>query len=292
MPGEDRGSVISPMRNRALLALVVTTTLALGLLAGQPHAEPPATRGNTRTDGERLLFSARWNGIPVAHAELVIAPAHDAPRRAVHLRGNARTNAFLDLFWRMRDRFDAVVPIDPTTPGTFYLAQNENSRLRETWIERDDTHDRLVGRLERPGKRLRLGKAELHSTLHDPASIAYVVKHLPATVDEPQTYEVFEGWKVYTMQVTPEGEEDIYLMGRRWRARKLHLGLTLVPRSEVERRKNKQPKIQHADVWISADDDRVPLRMVAGTWWGRVTIAITKREPANTNREPTRAAPA
>jgi len=264
------------MRHRTLPALVVGTILALGFLASGLSADtasPPA-------DGERFLFSARWNGIPVARAELVITPEHGTPQRTVHLRGKARTNAFLDLFWRMRNSFDATVPIDPTTPGRFYLAQNENSRRRQTWIERDDAHARLIGRLERPGRKTRHGEAELHSTLHDPASIAYLVKHLPGDFDTPRTYEVFEGWKVYTMKVTPEGEEDIYLMGRRWRARKLRLGLALVPRTEVQRRKNKQPKIQHAELWISADDERVLLRMVAGTWWGRVTIAITGREPA------------
>ncbi len=274
------------MRYRTLLALSVALILTSGPLARGPAADTAAPRAPTADNGERFLFSARWNGIPVAHAELVIAPDRDAPGRAVHLRGKARTNAFLDLFWRMRNSFDAVVPIDPTAPGTFYLAQDENSRRRRTWIERDDTHARLIGRLERPGRKPRHGEAELHGALHDPASIAYVVKHLPTNIHAPQTYEVFEGWKVYTMTVTPTGEEDIYLMGRRWRARKLHLGLALVPRTEVERRKNKQPKIQHADLWISADDERVLLRMVAGTWWGRVTIAITGREPAGTPAPP------
>lgn len=269
------------MLSRTLPAVAVATVLVLGAVAVGPHAGAARAFSDAIADGERFLFSARWNGIPVANAELVIAPDRDEPRRAVHLRGKARTNAFLDLFWRMRNSFDAVVPVDPTTPGTFYLAQNENSRRRETWIERDDTHARLVGRLERPGKKTRHGEAELHGTLHDPASIAYLVKHLPTDVDAPQTYEVFEGRKVYRMEVAPDGEEDIHVMGRPWRARKLHLGLTLVPRTERQRRKNQQPKVQHADLWISADDERVLLRMVAGTWWGRVTIAITGREPAS-----------
>ena len=133
--------------------------------------------------------------------------------------------------------------------------------------------------MERPGKKTRHGEADLHASLHDPASISYLIKHLPTDLHDTRTYEVFEGYKVYRMTVTPAGEEDVQVMSRTWRARKLDLGLELVPRTERQRRKNKQPKIQRATLWISTDDERVLLKMVAGTWWGRVTIAATGREP-------------
>ena len=120
------------MPSRTLAAVLVATALGLALVATAPV--PGAARVlHDASRGERFLFGAWWNGIPVANAHLMIAPDRDAPARAVHLSGRARTNAFLDLFWRMRNSFDAVVPVDPTTgPGTFYLEQNENTRRRET----------------------------------------------------------------------------------------------------------------------------------------------------------------
>jgi hypothetical protein len=269
------------MQRPRLSTCVVVVALLLGPSVLVPRAESARTLGAPSAAGDLYRYGASWNGIPVASAQLLIAPDAGTLQPAVRLHGSARTSAFLDLFWRMRDRFDAVVPIDPPAPGTFYLAQDENSRRRETFIARDTDSDRLVGRMERPGKKTRHGAAELRRGLHDPASVAYLIRTLPADVRTPQTYDVFEGWKVYRLRVTPVGEDELDALGRTWRARKLHLGLTLVPRDDLPAKKRKPPKVQRADLWISDDDDRVLLRMEAGTWWGRVTIALTGRGPAD-----------
>jgi Protein of unknown function (DUF3108) len=267
-------------RRRTPLAVALALAALVGLVALGPLAGLARTASSgaavPAAPGDRYLYRASWNGIPVARAELVIAPEQGAGGAAVRLTGKARTNEFLDLFWRMRDRFDAVVATDPPAPGSFYLVQDENRRRRETWIERDQTRARLLGTLERRGKEPRRATVELHQRLHDPASVAYLIRTLPAGVTEPHTYEVFEGWKIYEMTVTPAGEETITALGRAWRARRLDLGLELVPRDDRPG-KNRPPKVQRAAVWVSADAERVLLRMQAPTFWGTVSIDIVGR---------------
>jgi hypothetical protein len=261
-------------RHTTLVPAVLALLLALAGTSGGTAAPAPAPAAVRPSDdaATRYLYRATWNGIPVARAELAIAPADGAAGRAVRLRGSARTNRFLDLFWRMRDRFDAVVAVDPPAPDTFFLLQNENRRRRETTIRRDQS--RLVGRLERPGKKTKHGEAALHRALHDPASISYLIRTLPADVREPRSYEVFEGRKIYRLIVTPRGREPLAALGRTWDALKLHLDLELVPHHDLPPEKNKPPKVQRADLWVAAGAERVLLRMEAPTFWGWVAIQV------------------
>src|SRR5882724_10983938 len=107
------------MRLTIVLALVFAATG--GLLTSTRRGTPaPAVPSAT----ERLRYRATWNGVPVARAELLIAPTRD---KTVDLKGRAETNEALDLLWRMRDSFEATVATAPPRPDRFLLHQHENS---------------------------------------------------------------------------------------------------------------------------------------------------------------------
>ena len=282
--------------------------IAAGRLAAASAPDPaPGTRVATRGDSaaEHLRYVATWNGLPVARAELEIIP--DAARRRdgqvtvvpeeapagapggapavpVMLRGKAETNEVLDLLWKMRDSFEATIATGPPRPGHFVLRQRENSRRRETTIVHDPRRGKLVGERRKRGKLRRSTAIPLHRRLHDPASLAYLIRSLPPELDAPQAYEVFEGTKIYRLAVTPAGVSEITALGRDWQARKLELALSLVPTDEDDgdTARRREPtsaadKVQRAEVWISTGPERLPLRMQARTFWGWVGIHLIGR---------------
>ncbi len=268
--------------------------MPLALALADAAARPPRPRAGTTSGAaaapraERLRYAATWNGIPVADAELLVQPAHDT----VVLRARAATNEALDLLWRMRDSVDATVRADPVGPLRFALHQNENDRRHETTIVTGA--GRMVATVERRHRKPRHADVALTPALHDPASVAYLIRSLPADLAHPVAYQVLAGTKVYTVGVAPAGTERIAVADRTWRARRLHLTLHLVPvdvesapapqpvaaegdRLPPDERRAGQATVQEADLWLSAGPERLPLQMRAETLWGWVTIALASR---------------
>ena len=244
---------------------------------------------------ERLRYHATWNAIPVANAELLVQP--QPGRASIVLRGRAETNEVLDLLWTMRDSFEATVGDSPVTPRRFVLHQNENGRRRDTTIVTDGS--RLVATLERPHRPTRRAEVPRAPRLHDPASVAYLIRTLPTELDQRPTYQVLAGTKIYELTVAPAGAERVDVADRTWRARRFHLTLQLEPRDvettsaqrddpkerndrnerddDRDRTQWRELKVQEADLWISTGPERLPLRMTARTFWGWVTVELVGR---------------
>jgi hypothetical protein len=183
------------------------------------------------------------------------------------------------------------------------LHQNENGRRRETTIVAGAT--RLVATLQRSHHPPRHADVALTPSLHDPASVAYLIRSLPADLAGTTSYQVLEGTKIYTITVTPAGTERIDVADRTWQARHLRLTLQLVPTVDLEptsapesarpelappgasadvtradtrnHAREAQPPVQEADLWLSAGPERLPLRMRAETFWGWVSVELMER---------------
>ncbi len=250
-------------------SLLLAVSLALAVAVG------PGTSASAAARSERLLYSASWNAVPVARAELTIE-TEDGVASAVHLRGRAETNEVLDLLWRMRDSFEATVATAPPGPRRFVLRQHENRHRRETTITRDDGRHVLTGRKRKPGRPGRSAEIPVRDRVHDPASVGYLIRTLPPELDQAQRYEVFTGTKSYVLSVRPAGEEVVSALGQRWRARRLKLALAPVPTGEPSTR-HAQPKIQEADLWVSSGSERLPLRLEGFTLWGYVAVQLVGR---------------
>ncbi len=277
------------MRWAALLA--VSITLA-GVGAGSPsgqdalaragraHAAPPRER---QTAPEQLRYQALWNGVPVARAELSITPSSRRNGGAVDLAGRAETNEALDLLWRMRDGFEATVATSPPAPSRFLLRQHENERRRETSITADPARRVLVGSKKKHGRAARVSTVPLARDVHDPASLAYLIRTRGPELHARETYRVFTGTKTNEVTVTPAGDETIVVIGRSWRTRKLHLALRL----DDSKTGGMPPRIQEADLWISSGPERLPLRLQGSTDWGWVVIELVGRGAAPRNADAT-----
>jgi hypothetical protein len=247
--------------------LLVTTAVRSAALPPDISAAAPP---------QRLVYSATWNAIPVARGELTIEPAvGDA--EAVRLAGRAETMPVLDLLWRMRDGFEATVDTTPPAPRQYVLRQHENRHRRETTVLRDDGVRRLLGKKQRPGKATVSATTNLYAGLHDPASIAYLLRSLPPELANPQTFDVFTGTKTFRLTVRSLGDESIRVLGRQFTARHLTLAVPLTSLEETAAGPAPAPYVQTGDLWISTDAEHLPLRLSGRTYWGWVTVQLVGR---------------
>ena len=78
------------------------------IVAGIARADATAMSGPAFQPGERLTFVLKWTIIPAGEAVLEVLPReHMAGRDAYHFVLTARSNAFVDAFYMVRDRVDA-----------------------------------------------------------------------------------------------------------------------------------------------------------------------------------------
>jgi hypothetical protein len=65
--------------------------------------------------GEKLTFQVKWSFIPAGEAVIEVLPVETLNGvRAYHFVMIARTNAFADLFYKVRDRIDAYTDTEMT----------------------------------------------------------------------------------------------------------------------------------------------------------------------------------
>lgn len=252
------------MRLRFVIALAVLVA-SRAVSAVAPSAAPSET-------AQHLFYSASWNALPVARAELTIEP-DTTGAGTVRLAGHAETLPLLDVLWRMRDSFEATVATAPPAPRRWVLRQHENDKRSTSTVVRDDGGERLLGTMEKLGKATRSAAMAATPRVHDPASLAYLLRSLPPDLADAATFDVFIGTKTYRLAARAVGDESVTVAGRAWPARRLHLALGLVPIDEGGMT-TLQPKIQSADLWVSTGPERLPLRLTCWTYWGYVSVQL------------------
>lgn len=94
-------------RRAAVWTRVAWGAIWLGM-AGAAWAEDPSVEIQAFKPGERLTFVLKWTIIPAGEATLEVLPqGHVDGREARHFVLTARSNAFVDAFYMVRDRIDA-----------------------------------------------------------------------------------------------------------------------------------------------------------------------------------------
>ncbi|MFH2100071.1 MAG: DUF3108 domain-containing protein, partial [Pseudomonadota bacterium] len=90
-----------PMRRIAALAV-----LALFLAPGGTSAQDPGQV--CFFPGERLTYDIKWSIFPAGRVVLEVLPDEEMDGRTVrHFAMTAKTNSFVDAFYKVRDRVDA-----------------------------------------------------------------------------------------------------------------------------------------------------------------------------------------
>ena len=245
------------------LALVIvsgiatfTTVPAVCIL---PETSPPFT------PGERLVFSLNWQGISAGKAELTIMPITTlSGEPAYHFVLTARTNGFIDNFYKVRNRFEAFADMTLTRSLLFKRNQREGDFRREV----DVRFDWERGEAQYATKTKTRAPIPLEDGTFDPLSVLFYVRTLSFIEGAEVKRYVTDGKKnvegvmriVKREKITvPAGTYDTYLVK---------------PDTKDIGGVFKKSKNATISLWLTADHLRMPVKIkskvAVGSFYGEL----------------------
>jgi Protein of unknown function (DUF3108) len=251
------------MGRAASTPTVVPTPLALPNTIDVPDYKPGAFPFH---DNEELIYQASWLGIPAADARILVH--HNGP---AIWRGEAwiKTNKLVDILFKMRDYLREDFGADGLAPREMVITQHEN-RQNNLYRVTFDPAEHMVTMVKR-NRRGHIEKRRFHA--HNPCfpfSGSMLALSQSLNVGDRYTFDVFGGSNRYVIDFsvarrerisTPLGQID---------------ALRVVPRVLYLANNDERKTAREVTVWISADQRRLPLRIEASAFIGKLRIDLLR----------------
>ncbi|GAK50052.1 hypothetical protein U14_01277 [Candidatus Moduliflexus flocculans] len=248
----------------AALAVVsgLATLIIVPAASITPDMSPPFT------PGERLVFSLNWQGISAGKAELITMPITTlSGEPAYHFVLTARTNGFIDNFYKVRNRFEAFADMTLTRSLLFKRNQREGDFRRDV-----DVHfDWKRGEAQYTTKTKKRAPIPLEDGTFDPLSVLFYVRTLSFAEGAEVKRYVTDGKKsvegvmriVKREKITvPAGTYDTYLVK---------------PDTKDIGGVFKKSKDATISLWLTADYRRLPVKIkskvAVGSFYGELEKA-------------------
>lgn len=240
-------------------------TLCLLLLAAAGGANPLPF-----APGEMLHYEVRWEEVPVAQVSLEVgslgqirgAPVH-------HFIFRARSYPVLDALYPVDGSIEAFADWGLTRSLGMEKDMREGWRRRVYRIEFD--WERGLASYVKGEKTRRT--APLPAGTLDVLSILYYVRSLPLEEGLEMTRPLSSGKKTYQIDARVLRKETIKVGGRPWPAYLIE--------PDVRQTGGVFEKSSHAEflLWISADERRIPLRVMSKVWVGAFIAELAAVPP-------------
>lgn len=223
--------------------------------------------------GEKLTYELRWGIIPAGKATLEVLPfkiVNNIP--AYHFVVTAESNDFVDIFYKVRDRIDAYADIDMTRSVLYQKKQHEGKSKRDILVNFNWENNTAI--YSNFGKQL--DPISLMSGTFDPLSAFYFTRFSEFEDNMLIQRPITDGKKNVMGKVKVIGKETIKSGDKEYE--------TFLIEPELEHvkgvfEKSKNAKIQ---IWISADNRRIPIRIksevVVGSFVGEL-VSVTEGDP-------------
>lgn len=204
------------------------------------------------TVGEKLTYQLRWGVIPAGEAHLEVLPNEIINGvEGRHFRMTARTNSFVDVFYRVRDRVDGYTDLPVTRSLHYEKKQREGSRKRDIVVKFDwEANTAQYFNFGEFKPVIPLGEG-----VFDPFSVLYYCRLFNFDTNEDIVRLVTDGKKTITGVAKFKGRESIEINGTTYD--------TFLVEPQIEHisgvfKKSKNAKIQ---IWFTADDRRIPVKI-------------------------------
>ena len=258
----NRGHIGTRFLSGALLLLCMT------FVAPTPGVLAETDLGLPFSPGEKLTFLLRWGIIPAGEATLAVHPVTEIDgEQANHFVLTARTNDFVDVFYKVRQRIDAFADIDMNRS----LLYREVHTVHQT---RRDAEIRFNWK-KMKAQYVNFGKAEkpirISPGAFDPLSVFYFSRLFDPGQRDFLERPVTDGKKCVIGRATIVRRETIEVEDRTYD--------TYLVEPELKEvggvfKKSRDAKIQ---VWVTADEHRIPVRIrskvVIGSFTGDLISA-------------------
>lgn len=225
-----------------LLLLVAAHTTLWGHATTMPFAP-----------GEKLEYVLRWENVPAGSASLEVLPITDIDgEKAYHFVMTVRSNRFIDMFYKVRDRIDAFSDIKMTRSLQYRKKQHEGRHKRDEVVlfdwQNNLAHYTNFGEKKEP--------ISLEEGSFDPLSAFYFTRTTPFEAGNEIQRPVTDGKKNVIGRLTIRDRETITLQdGRSFDTYRVepemrHIGGVF-----------KESDGARIELWLTADDRRIPVRI-------------------------------
>lgn len=222
--------------------------------------------------GEKLIFSLRWSFINAGEATLEVLPIEEVNGvTAYHFVMTAKSNSFIDAFYKVRDRIDAYSDINMTRSVLYIKKQKEGKTRRDIVVNFDwEKKEALYSNFGKKREPITLAEGSF-----DPLSAFYHTRFSEMKEKLVIQRPVTDGKKCVTGKTTVKKREKIKVRNKTYDTWLLEPELKHVG-GVFEKSKN--ARIQ---LWVSADNRRIPVRIkskvVVGSFVGEL-VRIENQE--------------
>ncbi|MGH7823642.1 MAG: DUF3108 domain-containing protein [Candidatus Binatia bacterium] len=220
--------------------------------------------------GERAVYKAHWNGLPVATAEVRTTPITIEGKKFYQVRVEAQTSKVLDLIWKMRDTISSTFDAKALSPSRFVFNQRENSRVTDTDAKYNSTLKKWLVDRRQPGKKTRTYEFESQNTL-DPITAVYLARSVDLRVGDKLRFNVFGGRNRYLLELAIQAKEPVEL-----ESGKIVEAYKIVPKLTNLTKKGYASRMNDAAIWISADERRMPVKLTSKIYVGTVHMELVQ----------------
>jgi hypothetical protein len=227
-------------------ALMLSLTPALPAVSAAGSLQLPFATG------EKLTFHLRWGIISAGEATLEVHPPEQIGGGvARHFVLTARTNAFIDVFYKVRQRIDAYCDVDLNHSLLYKEVHTVGRTRRDARIQFDWKN--------MEARYINFGKAEkpipISPGAFDPLSVFYFSRLFDLGKTDAIERPVTDGKKCTIGRAEIIGRERVRVGDRTYD--------TYLVEPELKEvggvfEKDKNAKIQ---IWVTADEKRIPVRL-------------------------------
>jgi hypothetical protein len=218
--------------------------------------------------GEHAVYQASWLGVPVASATIDMRPVVTDGKKTYHATVKAESWRYLDIIFKMRDVIESTFDAETFHPLRFSFIQRENKKANDTVATVDPaTHKWTVQRKENKKRR----DFEFESPYAvDTVSAVYLARSLEFKPGDSFQLEVFGGKSRYVVTLDVVGKERVSVKGRQYEAFKI------IPKVADLSKSGYAKRVRQATAWITADEQRLPVKMSAQVFVGSVNIELAE----------------
>lgn len=260
-PASDTSLSIPPLLIRCVLAVLLVSAVSSNNLRAEEKDLP-------FQPGERLTFQLRWGIIPAGEAVLEVLPVEIVDGiKAFHFVLTARTNAFVDVFYKVRTRIESYTDIGMTHSILYRQKKREGKTKRDIVVTFD--WDKNQAMYSNFGKKRE--PISIHPGSFDPLSVLYYARLLDLNANAEIRCPVTDGKKSIIGRGRVKKREKIMISDKTYDAFLMEPELKHVG-GVFE--KSRDAKIK---LWVTADHRKIPLRIkskvVVGSFVGELSSA-------------------
>ena len=215
--------------------------------------------------GERLTYVLKWGFIPAGKAVLEVQPMTEVEgQTARHFVLTARSNNFIDNFYKVRDRIDAYADAGMQHSVHFAKKQREGNYKRDVVVTFDWT--------EKQAQYANKGKKDDPISLmpgsFDPLSAFYFIRSMEMQPGSKISKPITDGRKNVVGEAKVIKRETINVGGQPYDT------FLIVPDLKHVGGVFKESKNAKMQIWVTADHRRIPVRLkskvVVGSFVGEL----------------------